>query len=291
MVCRSRKHLLIPVLLIAVVWITATFAVCVSPALGMATGRGVIGEARKDPTQVVDLKHSPVGKADVVWIPGSQALEVIVAVSGLAPNSEHPMHIHQGTCAQGGSVVYPLSPLMADAQGNATTTTFIQNVVSDIPAGWSINIHNGPQMSSELQNRAIACGDVTHILTTANGVETAHIAFAGITAPDENVTGQATMAFAGGQLHVVLRLRGLVPGSTHIAHLHAGRCEKQGPVAYPLTSVVTNGYGYGTSSTTIALSSIPTGQFYINVHEAGTMTGPDGLGTSQGFNPIACGNI
>jgi hypothetical protein len=55
------------------------------------------------------------------------SLVVTMSLSGLVPNSTHISHIHAGTCAAQGGIVYMLQTIKADAQGNATTTTTIKN--------------------------------------------------------------------------------------------------------------------------------------------------------------------
>jgi plastocyanin len=92
---------------------------------------------------------------------GPGMLEVQVKLSGLAPNSVHPAHIHAGTCEAGGPVVYPLNNLTADAQGNVTNTTIINGPpwLAIQSRGWFVNVHQGPTMS-DVGATPIACGDV-----------------------------------------------------------------------------------------------------------------------------------
>jgi hypothetical protein len=69
----------------------------------------------------VTLNHSPVGTSDLTWDVANQALIVKVAMSGLAPNSTHPEHIHAGDCKGNGAVVYKLNPLTANNLGAGTS--------------------------------------------------------------------------------------------------------------------------------------------------------------------------
>jgi hypothetical protein len=81
----------------------------------------------------------------------------------------------------------------------------------------------------------------------------------------------------------------LTPNSTHMAHIHSGSCENQGPVVHKLNPVHADAVGFGTSTTTLNdVSSIPNTGWYVNVHRGATM---DELGDQTGFDPIACGNI
>jgi len=90
-------------------------------------------------------------------------------------------------------------------------------------------------------------------------------------------------------LTVKIFLFRLAPNSTHVAHIHSGSCEDQGPVVDKLNPVHADTVGFGTSTTTLSdVSSIPDTGWYVNVHRAATM---DGLSDQAGFDPIACGNI
>ena len=88
-------------------------------------------------------------------------LTVQVTLNGLAPRSEHMAHIHSGTCAKQGSVVYPLTMLVADGSGKAVSNTTIQNVITIPASGWYVNIHDSNDLSTQTGFDPIACGDVT----------------------------------------------------------------------------------------------------------------------------------
>jgi hypothetical protein len=184
-------------------------------------------------------------------------------------------------------MLFNLTPLKADGHGVGSSATSIPNVAQGIPAkGWFLNLHNGPTLADELQARSLACGD---IVNTASGAanQKVQLALHETTAPDESVTGTALLQLGANGLVVKLTVSGLTPNTMHMAHIHAGRCEKQGDVVYPLQPVVN-----GTSTTTISsVKTMPITPLYINIHEAGAMTGANSMATQQGFNPIACGNI
>ena len=92
---------------------------------------------------------------------GPGMMEVQVKLSGLAPNSVHPAHIHAGTCEAGGPILYPLNNLTADAEGNVNNTTIINGPpwLAIQNRGWFVNVHQGPTMSDGGAT-PIACGDV-----------------------------------------------------------------------------------------------------------------------------------
>ena len=243
------------------------------------------------PTQAqVTLNHSPVGTSDLTWNAASQTLTVKVALSGLAPNSTHPQHIHSGDCNSNGAIAHQLNPLTANSLGVGTSETTITGVKDGIPAkGWYINVHNGPNLSPEIQFAPIACANITNSTTSTASNQSVHVTFEGTTAANESASGTAQLSIASGKLTVKITMSGLAPNSTHIAHVHKGSCEAQGAVLYPLTSVVADASGKGTPTTVVPnVSSIPAKGWYVNVHLGSTT---DDLNTQTGFDPIACGNV
>jgi hypothetical protein len=97
-----------------------------------------------DPTTAADQHAS--GQA---WLSVTKhQLTIKVVVHGLVPGSVHMEHIHLGTCAHQGQVVYMLKNLVADRGGTATTTTIV-NGVTQIPAqGWYLNVHRSAVLTS-----------------------------------------------------------------------------------------------------------------------------------------------
>ena len=239
-----------------------------------------------------ELVHAPVGTANLIWNPDGNVLTVRVSASDLAPNSTHPEHIHGGTCASNpmGPIIYTLNPLIADAHGDATSVTNIPNVQKGIPAsGWYVNIHNGPTLGTALEARSIACGTVYNNNPSIASKQTVSLALAGTMDPDESVHGSAQVQIEGNKVIVSIKVSGLAKNTTHMAHVHAGTCQLQGAVVYPLQPVVADANGDATSTTVINnAQNFTSSQLYINIHEAATM---NGLTTQTGFNPIACGNI
>jgi hypothetical protein len=87
----------------------------------------------------------------------------------------HPVHVHSGTCAELGDVVYPLVDLAVpdgDFEGleSAVAVTLSENVV-DVPldeilaAEHAINVH----LSNDEIGTYIACGDIGGVITTDAG--------------------------------------------------------------------------------------------------------------------------
>ncbi|MDT7716142.1 MAG: hypothetical protein QOH09_2134 [Pseudonocardiales bacterium] len=108
----------------------------------------------------------PQGTAMLAYNGTTHSLEVEIKARGLPPNSAHAAHIHSGSCIAQGAVLYPLPDLQANASGDASVTTAVNNVNSAPPAtGWYVNVHMGP-MSQILNGNSptllfapILCGD------------------------------------------------------------------------------------------------------------------------------------
>jgi hypothetical protein len=238
------------------------------------------------PTQAqATLNHSPIGTSDLTWNAANQTLTVKATLSGLAPSSTHPAHIHAGDCTSNGAVVYPLKPIIANSLGVGTSETTIIGVKDGIPArGWYLNIHNGPNLSPDVQFAPIACANIANSTTSPTSNQSVHLTFENTAAANQSASGTAQLSITNGKLTVKITMSGLAPNTTYIAHIHAGNCEAQGAVLYTL-SPVSNG-----STTTIVpnVSSIPANGWYVNVHLASTMAD---MKTQTGFDPIACGNV
>jgi CHRD domain len=90
-----------------------------------------------------------------------QTIIVALSLSGMAPNTTHLAHIHMGSCAAQGPVLFPLEPVVADAQGRAMTVTIL-TVHTLPPAHWYINVHEAGTMAGMQTTSGfnpIACGD------------------------------------------------------------------------------------------------------------------------------------
>lgn len=244
--------------------------------------------ASSSSTATATLKHTPNGTANITWDPASQGLTVKISLVGLAPSSTHPAHIHSGSCAKQGAVVYPLQNVVADAHGVGSSTTVIKNVKTLQPTGWFLNVHNGPGLSPADQFLPIVCSDLTfsNISPTSSLSVQVPLTAAPGSSASESASGTAHLTLSGSTLTVKLTLTGLQPGTSHAAHIHAGSCESQGAVVHPLNSVVADSSGNYNGTTTIKnVSSLPGSGWYVNVHYS------TDLSTQTGFNPIACGNV
>src|SRR5579883_2118620 len=135
-------------------------------AMSIACGDVVNHDTSLRSSQVVQAMLQPTAAAnqnvsgEASLTLSGHTLKVELTLSGLAPKSEHMAHIHAGTCASQGSVIYPLTPIKADASGKASVTTTIQNVTTIPAQGWYINVHDSTDISTQTGFDPIACGDV-----------------------------------------------------------------------------------------------------------------------------------
>jgi hypothetical protein len=100
----------------------------------------------------------PSGTASLDLDPATRTLTVRLVVQGLVPNSTHPTHIHQGSCAVQGPMAFPLPVLQADAHGRATLHATVSGVTR--LGRWYVNVHRGPDMKGG-GAAPVSCGDVT----------------------------------------------------------------------------------------------------------------------------------
>ena len=234
------------------------------------------------------LGHTATGSAQLDWSSAHDVLTVTLYVSGLQAKSVHVAHIHAGDCHVDGAIIYPLNDVVANAAGNAVSTTVINNVNGGIPAlGWYINVHVGASLATPEQAAALACGTIINTSVGASVQST--VTTLGVTpSPNQSAYGASVLTLKGKTLTVYTTVYHLVPGSMHMEHIHAGSCQYQVPgnVLYPLTELVANAKGVAIASTTIRdITAIPLAGWYINIHY-----GTD-LSTQVGYDPIDCGNV
>jgi Cu/Zn superoxide dismutase len=97
------------------------------------------------------------GTATVVKV-ADNAFDLSLDVSGLAPNSIHVSHIHNGTCGSNGAIAIPLANLVADAAGHASVSNSIASPYKG--DGWYVNIHAGSDLTTPANATPIACADL-----------------------------------------------------------------------------------------------------------------------------------
>ncbi len=251
-------------------------------------------------TATATLRHQPVGNANLKWDPNDHMLTAQLTMTGLAPNSVHPVHINEGSCASSASAsasgtgtptasraLYPLVNATSDAHGVLNTTSKV-SVPAGIPAkNWYLAVYNGPGLSTAAQATPIACGDIVNHDVSTKSAQSVQVPLSAPTnASSQNASGTAHLTLNGHTLTVQVTLEGLAPKTEHMAHIHSGTCASQGAVVYPLTTLKADASGKAVSTTTIQnVITIPASGWYVNVHDS------NDLSTQTGFDPIACGDV
>jgi Cu/Zn superoxide dismutase len=100
------------------------------------------------------------------------------------------------------------------------------------------------------------------------------------------VNGTATISAEGTGIKVSIKLSGFAPNTDHAGHIHQGKCEAQGPIIYPLTTLTAGASGAGTADTSlpnVTLASLTTGAttYYVQYHQGASPPGKE----------VSCANI
>lgn len=257
-----------------------------TPAPAVQHSSVITTSAKNSAVATATLKSMPLGNAMLNWNYTDQMLTIQVMLNGLAPSSTHPVQIVQGSCDSQGKTLYPLLNLIADAHGMANGSSKIA-VPKGIPeAGWSLNIYNGPELSTAEQSLPLVCGNITNPDTSLRSAQSVQVALVSSPAKGQDASGTTQLRIVGHTLTVKMTVIGLEPNSEHMAHIHSGTCLSQGPVVYTLPVIKADASGKATITATFQnVPNIPANGWYVNVHR-----GTD-LSTQTGFDPIACGNV
>lgn len=98
-------------------------------------------------------------------------------------------------------------------------------------------------------------------------------------------SGTVTVTTQPGSVTVEESVTGLQPNSSHVSHIHVGRCEQRGSIAYALNQVVADGQGVADMKTTVNQTYPPaSGTWYVVIH-----AGPDMQGSNATY--LLCGNL
>lgn len=97
--------------------------------------------------------------------------------------------------------------------------------------------------------------------------------------------GTMIVTTKSGSMTVELKITGLATNSSHISHIHVGKCSARGTIKFALNQVVADGQGDADVKTTLPVRYPPaTGTWYVVVH-----AGPDMQGTNSQY--LLCGNL
>jgi hypothetical protein len=81
-----------------------------------------------------------------------ESTKVSVDLTGAPADTPQPAHIHDGTCAMLGDVVYPLS----NVEGGKSDTTVNASLSELMSKDYAVNVH---ESESKIQNY-VSCGDI-----------------------------------------------------------------------------------------------------------------------------------
>lgn len=108
------------------------------------------------------------GEATVAYDAATKTYTVKVKATGLAANSRHAAHLHQGACTKQGPVLVMLGDLTADDRGVIDQTVKVSNQSAQLTGATYLNIHlgDGSQILSKDKKptpmfQPLLCGPVT----------------------------------------------------------------------------------------------------------------------------------
>lgn len=136
-------------------WIVLAAIAIVAAACGNETGAAPsavpTAQPSPSPSQAgLTFKLNPEGSATasgtVMVVPGQASTSIEVKVSGLQANSSHVSHVHVGTCQSRGGIARALSPVVANAQGEADAKSILNDTFPPSGTTWYVVVHAGPDM-------------------------------------------------------------------------------------------------------------------------------------------------
>ena len=118
-----------------------------------------------------------------------------------------------------------------------------------------------------------ACGGGS---TATSAPPTPAINFTMVAQNASGVSGTGTIVKGTDSFTVTIALTGFPPNSSHVSHVHLGRCAQPGGIAYALVQVIADASGAATATTTVpAAYAIPASGWYVNVHHGPDFTDAD----------------
>jgi len=120
---------------------------------------------------------------------------------------------------------------------------------------------------------ATACGGGA---AATSAPPTPKIAFTMVAQNGSGVSGSGSIVKGTDSFTVTIKLSGFPPSSSHISHVHAGRCAQPGGIAYALVQVIADASGAATATTIVpAAYAVPASGWYVNVHHGPDFTDAD----------------
>lgn len=242
------------------------------------------------------LDHMPKGTAMLSWNASTKVITATLNMTGFTPGSSHAMHIHTGSCQnQQNPPVIPFPDITADASGAVKASVTSNAVAGGIPSNAYLNIHLAPGAQLGSPGSAtftpIACADIP--AGAATGPVT--LTMGALPQTGQHPTATASLTYNSGAhtLTVDVKASGLVPGSAHAEHIHAGSCAAQGAVVHALTDLTAD--SSGNAHVVTVLQNIdtapPASGWYLNLHMGSMNTILSGGQPTLLFQPILCADV
>jgi hypothetical protein len=90
------------------------------------------------------------------------------------------------------------------------------------------------------------------------------------------VSGTGNIVKGSDSFTVTIKLTGFPPNSSHVSHVHTGRCAQPGGIAFALVQVIADASGAATATTIVpAAYAVPASGWYVNVHHGPDFTDAD----------------
>ncbi len=140
--------------------VLAVSSLFVVAACGGGTATNAASPTPAIPFTMVAQNGSGVSGTGTI-VKGTGSFIVTIKLTGLAPNSSHISHVHNGACAKAGGIAYPLSQVVADSSGAAVAQSTVPADYSVPASGWYVNVHHGPDFSVPANGPSISCGDLS----------------------------------------------------------------------------------------------------------------------------------
>jgi hypothetical protein len=131
-----------------------------------------------------------------------------------------------------------------------------------------------------VKNPLLALASVFLLAACGGGIAAAapptRVKFTMTTQNGSGVTGTGEIIRATGSFTLTIKLTGMTPNSSHVSHLHAGRCGVPGGIVYAPQQVIADSSGAATTTSTLpAEYLVPASGWYVNVHQGPDFTKPE----------------
>jgi CHRD domain len=218
-------------------------------------------------------------------------LAITLDALGLTPGSSHEMKLSPNACNAGSGGGGGVHVVTADASGQLRAGFRVSKRKASKAASVSVLLGTpGASGGGVSANQSIACANIPKPLKGS-----VHLPLRSRLGWGSQLSGgyMVTYSAAAKTLTVDVSARGFVPGSLHAAHIHAGSCQRQGPVVYMLQDLVADASGdiHATRTVTGVTSPPPATGWYLNIHLGDSNHILAGGKPTLAFQPLLCGNV